>query len=555
MLVKQTGEVGKFSGDGDPATTLSSARAIKVGLVGNVITQSLTQIGERIRDICAASLEHLDFGQVIQTLESNREFDFLIVHLDHRWFFDIAPNVESVERAHELAERVQRWLDRGPGTVLLNTIPYLPRSLVERDLHQQIESINGIHSVLFKLAEVNERVSIVDVSGALAAVGYSIGLRERNRVLMQAPYAPVAAAAIVNGYSLAIRSFLQARRKVIVVDADNTLWGGIVGEVGYESVAIDREYPGIIHFTLQQQLKRLRSLGVILCVVTKNNEMDFLEVFEKRSMPLELADFTIYKSNWNPKSENIQAIANELNIGLDAIVFLDDNRFEIEEVQARLPQVDCHLFPFERAEEALMVLDQIESLRTRSLTSEDIDKAEQYRTEAERKQVRLAAPSLKEYIASLNIELHVNINSAANLRRITQLTNKTNQFNLTCQRYVESEIERAMAQGHVYDFRVIDRFGDMGIVGVVIVRNGLIENFLMSCRALGRQVEVAILSYICDHHPQVHGIYKTGQRNQMVARFYPENGFVLEAVHGEEQIFKLDKGPIDEQNFIIISGN
>ncbi len=526
-------------------------KSFSIGMVGNIVTQSFSRLGNRLGDDYKPSIIHLDFGQVVQTLESEARFDFLVIHLDHRWFFDVAPGAESVERAEDLVERIRRWLDRGPGSVLLNTIPYRPRSTVDSDLHQQIEALHAIHRVFFDLAASTERVGIVDAAGILSEIGYATSFRERNRILMQSPYAPAAANAIMDGYAASIGAALRPRRKAIIVDADNTIWGGVVGEVGAESVAVDREYPGIVHFTLQQQLKRLRALGVILCAVTKNNKEDFLEVFAKRNMPLTLSDFTTYRSNWNPKSENIKEIANELNIGLDAIIFLDDNPFEIEEVSTRLPQVECHLFPNARPEVALTVLDHIGSLSARSLTAEDVVKAEQYRAEAERKQARGAAPTLEEYIASLGIQVQASVNDPSHLRRITQLTNKTNQFNLTCRRYVEAEIQQAMDQGHVYSFKVSDRFGDMGLVAVAIVRDGMIENLLMSCRALGRRVEIAILRYICDRHADVQGIYSPGPRNQMVAGFYDDNGFAFQKLCGDSRIYTLEQGPTDEQHFTI----
>lgn len=550
MTVEQK-DAGRTLGTSDAGTSSTTRRQVSLAMVGNVITQPFAKITAQLNDVCDVSIEHLDFAQIVQTLEGDRHFDFLVLHLDHRWFFDVAPDGESIDRARDLAQRVTAWLDRGTGVVLLNTVPYALRSSVDSDLYQQIAAKHAIDRVFFDLAAASERVSVVDIAGALANIGYAGAFRERNRYLMQAPYTPAAAAVITKAYAGAVRTFLRSRRKAIVVDADNTLWGGIVGEVGPEGVDIDREYPGIIHFTLQQQLKRLRALGVLICAVTKNNEADFLDVFEKRAMPLTLADITAYRSNWEPKSENIRAIAEQLNLGLDAFVFLDDNPFEVEEVGTRLPQVDARLFPRDRPEAALVVLDEIESLHTRSLTAEDTVKAEQYQAEAERSQARSTATTLDEYLASLAIEVAASINDRAQLRRITQLTNKTNQFNLTCRRYIEAEIEQAMQEGHVYSFRVADRFGDMGLVAVAIVRNGEIENILMSCRALGRRVEIAILRYVSDRHPGVIAHYRAGPRNQMVAEFYDSNGFALLSTNDLERRYKLEQGPQNEQYFSV----
>ncbi len=173
-----------------------------------------------------------------------------------------------------------------------------------------------------------------------------------------------------------------------MVDADNTLWGGVVGEDGVENLEVDSDYPGIVHTQLQRQLLRLKGLGILLCAVTKNNEEDFRAVFAQRAMPLRLDDFVAYRSNWSEKSENIRDLAATLNLGLDSFVFLDDNPFEIEEVRARLPGVECHLFDRTRPEQALTLLDGIASLRARNVTAEDLAKTEQYRGEAQRQELQ-----------------------------------------------------------------------------------------------------------------------------------------------------------------------
>lgn len=530
----------------------TAARVLTIGMVGNVVTQPFTALVRRMAPIAQVNIEHLDYGQVIQTLGEPVRHDVLIVHLDHRWFFDVAPDSRSVTAAEELVEYARGWLGRGSGTLILNTVPYLSTSSVERDLHDQMEVLAAINAILFALAREHERVSVVDVGGALARIGYVSSLRERNRHIMQAPYAPAASAAIVELYERAIRAYLKPRRKAIVIDADNTLWGGIVGEVGAEGIAIDREFPGIVHFLFQTQLKRLRDLGLLLCVVTKNNERDFLEVFDRRSMPLTLDDITAYRSNWAPKSDNIRAIAEQLNIGLDALVFLDDNPFEIEEVRASLPDVDCRLFPHDRPEEALALLELIETLQTRSLTAEDVVKAEQYRAEAQRSQAQQSAGTLDDYLVSLGIVAHAHCNDPAHLRRVAQLTNKTNQFNLTCRRYTEADIEDAMAAGAVYDFRIVDRFGDMGIVAVAIVRDGVMENMLMSCRALGRQIESALLRYVCDRHPGLLASYVAAPRNGMVSDFLDRNGFAAtESGHGQPN-YRVQEGPANVDHLTIV---
>lgn len=522
-------------------------------MVGNIVTQPFSAIAAELSDHGDIEIEHLPFGQISQVLSQPSSSDFLLIHLDHRRFFDIAPDAEALTRADELAGQVRVWLGRNAASVILNTVPFIPRSPVEADLHDQIERLAAVNRVLFDLAREHERVSVIDAAGALADIGYRNAIRERNRHLMQAPYSPQATAALARRYALSIRSALVPRRKVVVVDADNTLWGGVVGEAGVDGIAIDREYPGIVHYLLQEQLKRLRGLGILIAAVTKNNEPDFLEVFERRKMPLKLGDFVAYRSNWETKSDNILAIAQQLNLGVDAFLFIDDNPFEIEEVRARLPEVECHLFAPGKPEEALVLLDEIASLSARSLTLEDLQRSDQYGVDAQRRALQEGAKSLSEYLASLKIEITANCNNRAHVRRIAQLTNKTNQFNLTCRRYSEAEIEAAMVEGSVYDFRLSDRFGDLGIIAVAIVEKGSLVNFLMSCRALGRKVETAILRYVSDRHPGLGAEFRADRKNAMVERFFDENGFVPIFDKDGTKRYEILEGPVDVQQYRIVA--
>lgn len=522
MLIDETTRAASKPEVGRPGK-----RPITIGLVGNTITQPFGKIASLASAHCDASLKHFEFGQVVQTLMGDEAVDFLIVHLDHRWFFDVSPDREAVTRAQELADLAQGWLARTGGAIILNTIGHLPRSPIATDCLEQLEALAELNAQFLKLGREHDRAHVVDVAGFLALLGHETALRERNRLVMQHPYSPKAVANLAAAYAEAIVGTLRARRKVIVLDADNTLWGGVLGEDGVEGVKIDQEYPGVLYQTFQQQLVRLKQLGFLLCVVTKNNESDFLELFKLRTMPLKLEDFVAWRSNWDEKSDNIAAVATELNLGLDSFVFIDDNPFEIEEVRARLGAVECHLFPKESPERIISLLNEIASLRAHMMTAEDRVKTEQYRTEADRKTLERTAGSLDDYLASLEIKVGVGVNCASRVGRIAQLTNKTNQFNLTTKRYTESDIQKFMTSGHVYDFRVVDRFGDMGIVGVVIVKDCDIDTFLMSCRALGRKIESGILRHIIDDQTgsRLTASFRPTAKNGMVADFFDRNGF------------------------------
>jgi FkbH-like protein len=532
----------------------SDSRKVTVGLVGNTITQPLGKIAALAPASLQLAVRHYDFGQAVQVLMAADPMDFLIVHLDHRWFFDIAPHQGAVARAQELVELAEQWLSRTGGVILLNTVPYLPTSPISTDLLEQLEALAALNGELIRFGRRHERAQIVDVAGILARRGYAASLRERNRLLIQHPYGPEAISDLLQAYGAAIFDTFRARRKVIVLDADNTLWGGVLGEDGIEGIRVDQEYPGVLYLIFQKQLARLKDLGFLLCVVTKNNESDFLELFKKRQMPLRLDDFAAWRSNWQEKSTSIASLAEQLNLGLDSFVFIDDNPFEIEEVRARCPGVECHLFPKGDPEAILSLVDGMASLRAHALTAEDRVKTEQYKIETQRQSLKQSSGSLDDYLASLEIQIIVSVNADEHVARIAQLTNKTNQFNLTTKRYTEADVRRFMASGRVYDFRVVDRFGDMGIVGVVIVDHGNIDTFLMSCRALGRKIEAGILHHIVeDHQAEVlKASYRPTAKNGMVADFYDQNGFARIDVSDEAVTYVCKEGPNANRHFQLV---
>lgn len=519
-------------------------RSLAIGLVGNVITQPFAALGKGLGDACSPVLHHLPFGQVHQVLAESRPLDVLILHLDHRWFFPIAPGPEAMSRMDDLIPLLEAYLEKSAASVILNTIPFAPTSPIASDLHTQIEILAALNRKLFDFARSHGRVSVIDVAGLVAEVGYANAIRERNRYVMQHPYSAAATELLVSAYASAIRVMLRARRKVIVVDADDTLWKGILGEDGVAGIAVDEQYPGVIHYLFQQQLVRMHDLGFLICVVTKNNPEDFLEVFATRQMPLRLDHVILYKSNWQPKSDNIRDVARELNVGLDSIVFIDDNPFEVDEVRSALPAVECHVFPKDSIENVLALLPAMRSLGARGLTQEDQVKTSQYRAEFQRRSGAAVARSLDEYLRTLEIRAVISRNEVASLGRIVQLINKTNQFNLTTRRYTEADVHGFMRGGDVYSMRVMDKFGDLGIVAVLIVLDGAIDTFVMSCRALGRGAEVALLRHVfLSHEGQLRAEYIESSKNELVREFYDNNGFSPVSETASGKIYAANGGP------------
>ena len=314
---------------------------------------------------------------------------------------------------------------------------------------------------------------------------------------------------LVGEYLRYLRAMRGLSRKCIVLDLDNTLWGGVIGEDGLAGIQLGSEAPGNAFVGLQRELDKLNRRGILLAIASKNNPADALAAIERHpDMVLRPGHFAAQRINWQEKAANIRDIAAELNIGLESLVFLDDNPVERAKVRAELPQVLVPELPPDPAEYRAAVLS-LGVFDTLALTDEDRQRSQLYREQQARRQAqtRLSEAgtdgnNLEDYLADLGLVVSIEPADELNLPRIAQLTNKTNQFNLTTRRYGEAEISQRLQAGwSVYAARVKDRFGDNGLTGVLMVEPAAdgtwtIDTFLLSCRVMGRKVETALLATV-----------------------------------------------------------
>ena len=325
--------------------------------------------------------------------------------------------------------------------------------------------------------------------------------------------------------------------KVLAVDADNTLWGGIVGEDGADGITIGDSFPGNGFRALQQGLVYQAAHGALVVLVSKNNEHDVDEVFDRRSGDLVLSreHLAARRVDWNSKVDNLRSIAAELNLGLDSFVFIDDNEVELDEVRQRLPGVQVVKVSDEPSDIAELTAS-LTGFRFATVSQEDRERTAMVKVEADRRAAASEAPSREDFLASLGLTVRVGRASAEQVGRVAQLINKTNQFNLTTVRRDEAEVAKLVSSDahRVYAAEVSDRFGNYGLVAVVVVDCGpdawQIDTFLMSCRVLRRGVEGAILQCIADDAvaagaTTLRGEYRPTQKNGQVATFYPDHGF------------------------------
>jgi len=329
-------------------------------------------------------------------------------------------------------------------------------------------------------------------------------------------------------------------RKVLVLDLDNTLWGGVIGEDDLQGIQLSEEGIGKVYRDFQQHIKDLKSIGVLLAICSKNNEADAMEVIEKHPMMvLHDSDFVAKTINWNNKADNIRRISKELELGLDSFVFIDDNPVERELVRQNLPDVMVPEFPKEIEKlNKWFISDVVYPFFPKViLTNEDNVKTDQYKRNIQRKAFEITL-DLNEYIRSLNIKLNISLNDKSQIARISQLTQKTNQFNLTTRRYTEGEIGQFMddSSKRVYAVDYSDKFGKEGIIAVVIIdilsKDAIhIDTFLMSCRVIGRNVELSILESIIGSLSKetplktIQADYIITAKNSLAKDFYTKCGF------------------------------
>ncbi|MDC8758293.1 HAD-IIIC family phosphatase [Janthinobacterium fluminis] len=362
-------------------------------------------------------------------------------------------------------------------------------------------------------------------------------------------------------YGELVARLLAARRggsaKCLVLDLDNTLWGGVVGDDGVAGIALGQgDAVGEAHLAFQRYARGLARRGVILAVCSKNAEENALAPFlHHPEMALGRADIACFVANWDDKASNLRRIAAELNIGLDALVFADDNAFERNQVRCALPMVAVPELPDDPALYAACIAEAgyFESL---GLTGEDSARGGQYQENLQRQAARAAHADLDGYLESIGMTLEWARVDELNLARVVQLINKTNQFNLCTRRYQADEVRALMAapDALLLQLRLRDRFGDNGIIAVVIGLPGAgaaelrLDTWLMSCRVLGRKVEMATLNIVAAEAARrgvrrLLGHYRPSEKNALVSEHYRKLGFALRATApdgGSEWLLELD---------------
>jgi FkbH-like protein len=482
-----------------------------------------------------------DYGQYRQELMDRKSSlhafrpDAVLLALDS---FHLAEG-GSTEASLDLLRDCWRQIrDMGAIAIQQALLPVHPR-LMGNNEHAMADSPAAVVSAVNTALRHQPGVMLLAVDAAAAADGVT---RWHDPVLWHRAKQEIHPRVSHIYGELAARLIGAARgrsRKCLVLDLDNTLWGGVIGDDGLEGIQLGQGTAmGEAYVAFQRYAQRLARRGVILAVCSKNDESNALEPFAKHpDMVLKSSDIACFVANWQDKASNLRAIAKRLNIGLDGLVFVDDNPFERNLVRQMLPEIAVPELPEDPSFYAQTVADAgyFEAL---TLTEEDRERAGQYQANLVREELRTGATNLEGYLRGLEMHLIVRRFEAVGIPRITQLINKTNQFNLTTRRYTEEEVRAMMADADVIplQFRLLDRFGDNGTIAVLIgrrIHDAIdVDTWLMSCRVLGRDVEQACLNVMCAlaraaGASRLTGLYRPTAKNAMVSELYARLGFTL----------------------------
>ena len=481
--------------------------------------------------------------------------DYIIIA---QWLESLAPDLMNrfvsltpeqvtaeVTRIADLTNEIVLSLRRHtPAPILLNNFP-LPAFPALGILDAQAEfyqtqTIQALNLERMRRLRSQRDVFWVDYLSVLARLGAGQNSDERDWQMSRAPLGGHTLIPLGQEYAKFVRALRGKARKCLVLDCDNTLWGGVVGEEGVGGIQLGSTYPGSCYQAFQREILNLHDRGVILAMCSKNNEADVLEVFQTHpDMVLREADFATWQINWDDKASNLARIAQDLNIGLDSLVLADDSAFECGQVRQQLPQIAVIQLSGSPStyRNRLRTCGYFDTL---TLSSEDRERNQMYRAEAQRKHLFEAAGSLEAYLLQLDLVAEIGRVDGLTSARVAQLTQKTNQFNLTTRRYSEGEIQALAGRpdADIFYLRLRDKISDLGLVGVAISRyhgeQTEIDTFLFSCRALGRGAEQALLAQVLNAARQrgstsVSGWYRPTKKNGQVADFYGRHGFQLTA--------------------------
>lgn len=505
--------------------------------------------------------EALDPGSAVNAAAP----DAVLLALEHHGLPFAGDGSVSAARALDQLRAIRHGIAAGCGApVIFQTVACPPEPLFggldARSAGTWRRETDAFNAGLAELAaEAGDY--ILDIAGLAAQIGTQSWFDAVQWNLYKLPFAQHLAPVYAEHVGRLLGAIRGTMRKCLVLDLDNTLWGGVIGDDGIAKIKIgEGDGVGEAFLSVQQAAQRLRARGIVLAVSSKNDDAVARGPFrEHPDMLLREDDIAVFQANWSDKASNLEAIARALDIGIDALVLLDDNPAERQQVRAALPMVAVPELPADPSLYARTLLNAgyFESI---SFSKEDAERASQYQANAKRAELSSGARDMNEFLTSLDMSLVVGDFDPVSVPRVAQLVNKTNQFNVTTTRYTQAQVE-AMAREDSYvrlQARLVDRFGDNGLITVFVGRQSgdelLVENWLMSCRVLGRRVEEgllhqAVLAAKARGIRSLVGRYVPSAKNAMVRDLFSRLGFAADGADGEETLWRLDVSSYEAKEF------
>jgi FkbH-like protein len=441
----------------------------------------------------------------------------------------------------EYVRVVHRFLKNFSGFLVISNLKgfsYSPLGISDEKVAFSVKDlVSFFNSRLKEEFQENKRVFIYDLDGFFRRYGEYHITDEKFYYIADMFIGPEYLSLLGEDLMGYVKPLCSKNRKCLVLDLDNTLWGGVIGEDGFDHIKLDNKSPGNSFMDFQRHILELHKRGIILAVNSKNNYEDAVEVIRRHPfMVLREEHFACMKINWNDKVTNMKEIARELNIGMDSLVFVDDDPVNRALIKEAMPEVLAIDLP-EDPSLFVRTLKQLNDFNVLQVTDEDFKKGEMYHQQRKREELKSRVVNIDDFLTSLGQKVDIQRADSFTVPRISQLTLKTNQFNLTSRRYSEDDIQKfSESPDHlVYTVKVSDKFGDSGYVGVFIVRKAskaewVIDTFLLSCRVIGRKIEKVMLNAIfkmarTEGVKTVVGEYVPSKKNGQTSNFYPEHGF------------------------------
>ena len=530
--------------------TLES-KPYKISILSNIIVHQIKEILEyQLRtgginanvvlgdydNIVQDSLKYKESNAVLIFWELCNIIDGLQFKID---LFDDRQLNEIFEKTKSEIDLILKNLGK-TSLVLLNVFTSLSFSTSARRKTKLEELADQLNQYLADNIPANVR--LVELDKVIASIGVEDSFDYRYYYSSKALYT----VNFFKSYAEYVKPFIMSAngkaKKALIFDCDNTLWKGILGEDGYDNIEMSpRTKDGLIFAEIQSIALALNRQGILICLCSKNNPEEVDKVIKSHpDMQLRDKHITINKSNWSDKVSNLREIAQELNIGLDSFVVVDDSKFEVNLIRELLPEVTVLQVPERLYEYPKLLRENSGLFYNLSFTDEDHKKIEMYNQQAKRESSRNEFTDIENYLASLELNMTVYQDEDSIIPRMSQMSQKTNQFNLTTKRYTEGDIKNFIDDdsANVFAFSVADKFGDSGITGLCIIifndknQTAVIDTFLMSCRIIGRNIEYAFIDYLVDilksnKINEIQAKYIKTQKNGQVKTFYDKCSFRL----------------------------